>query len=298
MIFFKGFAMGIADIVPGVSGGTIALITGIYDKLLESISRVDQRFIRLILSFKFKESFDHININFLIPLMVGILLAVGSMAKAMHFLLNNYPIYTWALFFGLISASIIFLLKMVDFKQKLRPLVSLLLGIFLGYAITSLIPVETPDSNLMTFLAGSIGICAMILPGISGSFILLILGKYLFITNALKNPFNFESISIIFIFSLGCLAGLILFSKLLNFLLSKYRNYMMAILTGFMVGSLHKIWPWRVVLKQKVIRGKVKILQDSAILPEILSKEVIFALIIMVIGFIVVLGLEKYSNKK
>ena len=294
----RGFAMGVADIVPGVSGGTVALITGVYDRLITSISSVNKEFIKKVLNLDVKGALLHLNAPFLIPLVCGIFIAILSMSRVMHFMMGNYSIQTWSLFFGLILASIVFVGKTVENIFTSKHLALVAVGTAVGYAIVSLIPVETPESLPFLFFSGCIAICAMILPGISGSFILLILGKYLYVTSALKNPFSTDSITIIIIFASGCLAGLLSFSKLLNYLLKNFHNYTMCVLTGFMIGSMKKIWPWKEVIESKVIRGKTHVLREANILPVEFNSEVFFALSLMIIGIILVLLLEKISTKK
>ena len=294
----KGFAMGVADIVPGVSGGTIALITGVYDELIKSISSVNKDFVQALSKLEIKKALEILNFKFLFPLGFGILFALVSMAKVMHYLMAEYSTYTWSLFFGLILSSIIFLGKGIKNISQPKNIFSIISGSLVGYAIVSLIPVQTPETSLMVFLSGCIGICAMILPGISGSFILLILGKYLYVTSALKNPFADGSLAIIIIFACGCLVGLLSFSKILNFLLSKYHNIMMCILTGFMIGSMKKIWPWKEVIEQKIVRGKIHVLQDRVIFPTEFDSQTIIAFVIMLVGFSLVFILENLNKSK
>lgn len=294
----KGFCMGIADIVPGVSGGTVALITGVYDQLISSISSVNSTFIKLIFRFNFKAALAHIHFEFLAPLVCGILLAIISMAKLMHYFMENYAVYTWSLFFGLILASILFIAKQIKNLKRLDNIIMVGLGTITGFLIVSLIPVQTPDTYLMIFLSGMIGICAMILPGISGSFILLILGKYIYITSAVKNPFTYDNMMIIGIFVMGCLIGLLSFSKLLNFLLTKYHGKLMCVLLGFMLGSMKKIWPWREVIDQKIIRGKVHVLKDGLYFPTTFNLEVLLAFGLIIFGIVLVFIIESKTQKK
>ena len=297
LLALKGFGMGLADIVPGVSGGTIAFITGIYDQLLASIASVNTTFLKLVLSFRFKEAASHINLAFLAPLLGGIVLAIILTSRLMHYLMNEHPVPTWSLFFGLICASCVYISKHVQKPKNQLTYLMLPLGIGLGYVIVSLVPIHTPDTFAYVFAAGAIAICAMILPGISGSFILLILGKYAFITGALKNPFAQDNLLFIFVFCLGCLGGLLLFAKLLNYLMHNFSNAMMLLLTGFMAGSLKKIWPWKETLETTIIRGKEHILREANIMPRAFDQETIFAIAIMFIGFFAVLGLEYMATK-
>lgn len=296
VLFIKGFCMGTADIIPGVSGGTVALILGIYEELIRTISSVGPHSVKVLLSFNFNKIQEEFNLKFLLPLFFGILSAIFIMAGVMHYLFENYNLYTWSLFFGLILGSIIFLLKQIRSLSAPKNLISLLLGTAFGYAIISLIPISTPETSWFIFLSGLIGITAMILPGISGSFILLILGKYAFITSAIKSPFDDGSLFIITIFSLGCLLGLLSFSKVLRYLLANYYTQTMSALAGFMIGSLQKLWPWREVINQKVIRGKVYILQEAYVLPPDLSFQTILAFSIMLFAFTLIVFLEKIGK--
>lgn len=289
--------MGTADIVPGVSGGTVALITGVYNELIKSISSVDHHLLKDLLKFDFKAIYTKLNLSFLIPLGLGIFSALILMARLMSFLLQNYGVYTWSTFFGLLVASILFLKKSVkDFNQP-KKLATVAVGTLIGYAVVSLVPVTTPETSLFIFFSGVIGITAMILPGISGSFILLILGKYEYITSCLKNPFLAENMMTILTFASGCAVGIIGFSKFLNYLLKNFHAKTMCVLIGFMIGSLKKIWPWKEVIEQKVIRGKTYVLSEANILPNELNLEVIFALILMLLGFFAVFLLEKSVSK-
>jgi putative membrane protein len=293
----KGFGMGMADIVPGVSGGTIALITGVYDNLIKSISSINKDFFKLVLSFKIKEALNHLNISFLLPLLLGIALAFITMSRVMHYFMNEYSIYTWSLFFGLILASILFIGKTIQNLKSFNSLALICVGTIIGYAIVSLVPVDTPNSLPMVFLSGSIAICAMILPGISGSFILLILGKYLYMTSALKNPMVDGNIFLILTFMGGCLVGILAFSKVLNHLLKNFHNQTMCILLGFMIGSMKKIWPWKEIIETKIVRGKTHILKDVVVMPSEINSEVIIALALMIFGILLVLSIEKFSKK-
>lgn len=297
-LVLKGFAMGLADIVPGVSGGTIAFITGIYQQLVECISLVDKKFVNLLLQLKIKAALSHIHFQFLFPLLCGILSAIILMSRFMHFLLSEYAIPTWALFFGLITASILFIAKQIHQLSLPKNLLFILIGTISAVILVSLIPVETSHDYPHIFVAGAIAICAMILPGISGSFILLILGKYAFVTGALKNPLAEDNFLIIVTFSLGCLVGILSFSKVLNWMLKHYHNTMMCFLTGFMIGSLKKIWPWKEIIKTKVIRGKTYILQESNILPDTIDFNFGIALFLFCVGFSIVIFIERLSTKK
>jgi len=296
VLYVKGFSMGTADVVPGVSGGTVALITGVYDELVKTIGSFDHHFFKILLTFDLKKIATAMNLKFLMPLGLGIASSIIIMARIMHYLIDNYSIQTWSLFFGLILASIVFILKTVKDLKSVKNIFSILLGTGLGLSVVSLVPVQTPESYLAVFIAGLIGICAMILPGISGSFILLILGKYYFITSMLKNPFASNHLVYIGVFCLGCLIGLLSFSKVINFLLEKYHSTTMCVLIGFMIGSLKKIWPWRNIEDAKIINGKLKILSESIYFPATIDTQVITAIFIMALGFSMVYIIEKASQ--
>ena len=243
----KGICMGAADVIPGVSGGTIAFMTGIYEELVGSINAINTTAMKLLFSGKFKEFWKHINGNFLLSLIAGILVSILSLAKLMTYLLEHHPVQTWAFFFGLIVASSIFILK--DIKGwKFRDIVMLAIGIVTGAVVCTLSPTETPDGLWFIFLCGAIAICAMILPGFSGSFILLILGKYEYMMGTVAKivsgngvPMDFV---ILIIFAAGALAGIIAFSKFLHWLLAGYHRPTLLALAGFIIGSLVKVWPW------------------------------------------------------
>jgi putative membrane protein len=290
--------MGTADLVPGVSGGTVAFVSGIYEDLLESISSFDKNFFKDLFSFRFKDAFSKVHSRFLIPLVLGIGTAIFSLAKVMHFLMADYPHQTWGLFFGLICASILVVGKSLETPLAPQSLFFILLGGIFGFALVSLIPVTTPESLWFIFLCGGIGISAMILPGLSGSFLLLILGKYAYVTGALKSPFEAGNAIILGVFLSGMIVGLLSFSKILRFLLKKYRELTMSFLTGLLVGSLKKIWPWKHVLETKIIRGKVRVLREEEFFPGDLNNEVLFVFSLMILGLIGVLLIEGYSSKK
>ena len=247
MVAVKGACMGAADVIPGVSGGTIAFITGIYDQLIGSINSINGEAIKLFFSGRFKEFWKHINGSFLVSLFCGILFSVLTLAGLMQYLLEHHPIQTWAFFFGLIVASSIFILKGIE-GWNMKYVIFVILGIILGVVVCTLSPTQTPDALWFIFLSGAIAICAMILPGISGSFILLILGKYKFIMGAITGLTSGaavgESMVILSVFAVGAVCGLLSFSKFLHWLLGRYHKQTLLVLAGFIIGSLVKVWPW------------------------------------------------------
>ena len=278
----KGACMGAADVIPGVSGGTIAFIMGIYDKFVASLAAINAEAVKLFFTGKFKEFWQHINGGFLLSLVVGIGVSVISLATVMQTLLSDFPIQTWAFFFGLIVASSIFILRGIS-GWGLREILLLIGGILLGVTICTLSPTQTPDALWFIFLSGAIAICAMILPGISGSFILLILGKYQYILGAVSDLVAGQNVVgnllIIGVFAIGAVVGILSFSKFLHWLLSRWHKQALIILAGFIIGSLVKIWPWNnpEAIAQTELTGSLHI--GSAI-------------IIALIGFSLVTGIE------
>ena len=247
MVAVKGVCMGAADVIPGVSGGTIAFITGIYDQLLASINAIDAKAVKLFFTGKFKEFWKYINGGFLLSLFCGILISVLTLAGLMQFLLENHPIQTWAFFFGLIVASSIFILRGIS-GWRWRDGLFLVLGCVLGVVVCTLSPTNTPDALWFIFLSGATAICAMILPGISGSFILLILGKYQYIMGCISGLVAGEDVGsnllILGVFMVGAVVGIISFSKFLHWLLARWNKETLIVLAGFIIGSLVKVWPW------------------------------------------------------
>ena len=292
----KGFCMGSADVIPGVSGGTIALITGIYEDLIAALRSFDTEMIRKILAVDIKGALAKAHIRFLLILFFGIALAIISLAQLMNYLLHYHPVPIWSLFFGLIMASILAVGKQVTHWLGQAGM-CFILGILAAYLIVNLIPIQTPEALWFIFLCGVLAICAMILPGISGAFILLILGKYEFITATLKNPFLLQNFSIILVFCIGCAIGLAGFSRVLNYLLKNFHNSTLAFLTGLITGSLVKIWPWKEVIETQVIRGKTYIIWGRPILPDAFGTEFYFAVALMVAGFLAIVIIENLAKK-
>lgn len=247
LLTVRGMGMGAADVIPGVSGGTIAFITGIYQELIYSIKSVNGEFFRLLFKQGPAKAWRHINGNFLVAVFSGILLSIFSLARLISWLLATHPKMVWAFFFGLIIASSLHIGKKIE-KWNAASLVCLVLGMAVAAWITIATPAATPEVWWFVFLAGSVAITAMILPGISGSFILLLLGKYEFILNAVKDL----KADIILIFAGGCAVGLISFSNIISWFFKRFPDATMALLTGFMLGSLNKLWPWKQVLETRL----------------------------------------------
>lgn len=294
LLALKGCAMGMADVVPGVSGGTIAFISGIYEELIDSIRSVDFEAVKLLAKFRFADFWRHINGRFLLPVLLGIATAIFSLARLMTYLLTNHPIDIWSFFFGLIIASALLVARQVG-KWDYKSITAFVVGAALAWWITVASPTETPNDWWFILLSGAIAICAMILPGISGAFILLLLGKYQYIMQAVGD-FN---IPVILIFVVGALAGIISFSHLLSWLLKHLHDITVAVLMGFMVGSLNKVWPWKEVVETYTdSHGKIMPLVESNVMPEryeVLTQQdplLMQALIFCAIGFFTIYGIE------
>jgi putative membrane protein len=296
-LFLKGVFMGAANIIPGVSGGTIALITGIYTELLLAIRSFNLETVRYLGRFRIKEALHTLHLRFLVVLCVGVALSILSLAHVVLYVFARFPIQIWSLFFGLILSSILVMGLKTKGWLGFGGL-AFVLGTVASYLLVGLIPVTTPDSAWLIFLAGVVAICTMILPGLSGSFLLLILGKYEYIIGALKNPFASENLVILSVFGLGCLVGIIAFSRVLSALLARYENTTMAVLTGIMCGSLRKIWPWKEVLQTQVVAGKVRIIEEANMLPDRFDVGFLVAIVLMIAGFLAVLILERSAARR
>lgn len=290
----KGCAMGMADVVPGVSGGTIAFISGIYEELLDSIRSVGPEALKLLLRGRFGAFWRHINGSFLLPVLLGIAIAIFSLARLMTYLLTNHPIAIWSFFFGLIVASAVLVAKQIG-KWNIKTVTAFVVGAAAAWWITVATPTETPDDWWFVMLSGAIAICAMILPGISGAFILLLLGKYQFIMQAVGD-FN---IPVILIFVVGAAAGIISFSHLLSWLLKNFHDITVAVLMGFMIGSLNKVWPWKEVVETYTdSHGKILPLVESNVLPQTFERLtgqpslIAQAALLCVVGFLAIYGIE------
>ena len=294
VLALKGCAMGMADVVPGVSGGTIAFISGIYEELLDSIRSVNLTALKLLAKGRLAEFWRHINGRFLLPVLLGIAIAIFSLARLMTYLLANHPIAIWSFFFGLIVASALLVAQQIG-RWDWRTGLSFVIGAAAAWWITVATPAETPDDWWFVLLSGAIAICAMILPGISGAFILLLLGKYQYIMQAVGDL----NIPVMAVFVVGALAGIISFSHLLSWLLKHWHDLTVAVLMGFMVGSLNKVWPWKEVVETFVdSHGKVQPLVESNITPE--AFETLYgepsllpqAVILAIVGFLTIYGIE------
>ena len=289
----KGFCMGSADIIPGVSGGTMALILGIYERLLNAIRSFDTAWFVSILRLRFSEALTRNDLGFLIPLGMGIVFAILFFTRVVPLptLIITHPELVYGLFFGLIIASIVVLMGEVE-KYGVGEILTTFVGIALGFAIVNLVPVETPTAAWFIFLCGFIAISAMLLPGISGSFILLILGKYAYIINALGEI----DLVVIGAFGLGALSGLIVFSRTIVWLLKHYHQSTLLVIKGILIGSLWVIWPFQDRIYETV-RGKTKLIESNPFWPAALDSTVIGSVGLMVTGFILVMVIHRMSGR-
>lgn len=290
LLVLKGMGMGAADVVPGVSGGTIAFIVGIYEELIDSIKSINAASLKMLFTGKIAAFWKAINANFLFSIVGGIAISIFSLAKLITWLLTDHPVLVWSFFFGLVLASTWFVSKDIK-KWDWKTILSFIIGAVVAFYITVATPAETPSNLFFIFLCGAIAICAMILPGISGSFILVLLGKYFYIMEAVKT-FN---IKVMLVFICGAAIGITSFSRVLSFALRRFHDITIAVLAGFMLGSLNKVWPWKTVVETYLdSHGVEKPLIEVNSMPDHLIGE---AVGLMVLGFAIVYFLEKLSAK-
>lgn len=310
IVTFKGIAMGAADVVPGVSGGTIAFISGIYEELIESIDKVNFGVFKVWKQEGFKAAWKSINGAFLLALFSGIAISILSLAKIIKWLLHNEPVLLWSFFFGLVLASILYIAKQIK-GWSAKIVIAIIVTSILSYYITLAEPFASPESPFYLLFCGFIAIIAMILPGVSGAFILLILGAYqtaIDTINDLRDGlFNgdmelFKDALLKFVLlAVGAVIGLKVFSKALNWMFKHQKNLTLAILTGFMIGSLNKIWPWKEILKTRInSEGEEVTLLDKSILPSSYDgdNQMVMAMVFIAIGFATILILERLGNQK
>lgn len=295
IIALKGMAMGAADVVPGVSGGTIAFISGIYEELLNSINALNLSLLNVWKKEGFRAVWKQVNGNFLLSLFVGIGISIFSLAKALSWLLTNQPILLWAFFFGLVLASVIFVARAID-KWQLNTIAVFILGALLAFYITTLPVSDNTDSLPYLFLSGALAVCAMILPGISGAFILVLLGSYKTILDAVHE----KDFLIICTVGAGAVLGLLSFARLLKWMFNRYKNTTLALLTGFILGSLNKIWPWKKVLLYKNFGDKIIPVKEANILPSSYEgdPQLLYAVFLALVGFSLIFILENLAKKE
>lgn len=294
-LFLKGIAMGAADVVPGVSGGTIAFISGIYEELIDTLSSFNFGLVGILRKNGIKGFWKAINGSFLLVLFGGIIFSVFALAKGISWLLENEPVRLWAFFFGLVLASIWLMGKQIE-KWSISAVLAVLLGAAFAYFVTELPPISPEKTWWFILLSGFIAICAMILPGISGSFILLILGSYKMVIESIK---NFEIVDL-GIFAVGCLAGLLTFSKALKWMFREHKRTTIAILTGFLIGSLNKLWPWKEngELLYTHSDGRQEFLQSNILPSSLNNPDYTWVITCVTVGALIILGLEFFSSKK
>ena len=304
LLVLKGMGMGAADVVPGVSGGTIAFISGIYEELIDTISRVNFKTISILFKKGLKPFWKAMNGNFLLAVLSGIAISILSLSKLISYLLENEPIATWSFFFGLIIASIPLVARKVKNWSGSRYF-AFAAGAIIAWLLTDLPPVTEPGALWYLFISGMIAICAMILPGISGSFILILLGSYFTILTAL----NDRDITTVLVFIAGAVTGLLVFSKFLKFMFTRFHDITVATLAGFLLGSLNKIWPWKNVLEWFVKHPgeaneqKIALVEEN-ILPATYTNltgepsQITTAIIMAVVGIAIIFILEKVAVKK
>lgn len=299
-LFFKGAGMGAANVIPGVSGGTVALITGIFERLIYSIKSFDLISVRLLFTGKFKTFSNHVNLDFLVAVFAGIAVSIISLAKLLDFLFDNYPVYVWAYFFGLILASIYFVGRTIS-HWYFSVILSMATGTAIAVIISVLSPAVENDSFIYLVLCGVVAICSMILPGLSGSFVLVLMGNYkLVMINAVSN-FRLEILIPVF---LGAVIGLLAFSRFLSWIYRKYRNQTIALLTGFILGSLSILWPWQKPVILADVNG-TPILKDGEhiisgykkFIPGEFNQEVIIVILLVLIGFATIVVIERLAQQ-
>lgn len=290
-IMARGFAMGSADVVPGVSGGTMAFILGIYETLLDAIAALNAQFIRRLLRGQFAAAFDEFPWRFLLALGTGLLLAILTMAHFLSHALEHYPTYVWGFFFGLVLASVFVVRRRVK-RWTPGAIALLILFTALMFLLVAVVPTETPNTPLFLFLSGALASCAMILPGISGAFILVLLGKYEYVLQAVVTR-DFTTLALV---AAGAVIGILLFSRVLRWLLHRYHDLTIAALMGLMLGSLRKIWPWKSA-PDALLEGEAIAVSELNVLPQGLSPEVVAVVALAMAGFLLVILLEKLAER-
>jgi len=288
----KGFCMGAADVVPGVSGGTMAFILGIYEELIAAIRSIDGAFLRLLFRGRIREALHRVSWPFLAAVGGGILCAVFSLARILSWLLRNEPVLIWSFFFGLIVASVFTVSQRIRMWRPRIPL-GIIVGAAGTYLLVGLVPMSTPDAPWFLFLSGAVAICAMILPGISGAFILVLMGKYLYILEAV----NHRDVFTLALVGSGAVVGLLSVSRLLGWLFLKYHDATIAVLTGLMLGSLRKVWPWKTPVGRAAGGGEGSMTAIHVnVFPSEWTLETATALALAVIGFMMVLWISRRAE--
>lgn len=300
LFVLKGMGMGAANVIPGVSGGTIALITGIFERIINALKSFDGKAISLLFKGKFKELLDYIDFYFLVAVFSGMVISIVSLARVFEYLFSYYPVYIWSFFFGLILASVYFVGKTVE-KWKLSVVITFIVGSAVAVWLSFLNPATQNDSFVYLVICGVVAICSMILPGLSGSFVLMLMGNYELV---MINAVNDINLKVIFPVGIGAVVGLLAFSHFLSWIFKKYKDETISILTGFILGSLSIIWPWKNVIYRfdelgaPVLKNGKQMVQGYKLaFPQEFNGEVIFAIILIIIGILIIAFMEKYSGK-
>lgn len=294
-LFLKGLGMGAANVVPGVSGGTIALITGIFEKLIHSIKSFDLKALKLLFSGKFKELVQYINLDFLVAVFLGVGISILTFAKLFGYLFDHYPVYIWSFFFGLILASVYYVGKTID-RWNWSVIAMLVLGTAIAISISVLKPASENASTWYLLVCGVVAACSMILPGLSGSFVLILMGNYRLVMIDAVNDLN---LAILLPIVVGAVVGLIAFSYFLSWIFKNYKNQTIAVLTGFILGSMGMIWPWKTANYAMSPTGELLLKKGEKIvesyswnLPESLNAEVLIAIALCVVGYLLIAAME------
>ncbi len=301
ILILKGIAMGAANVIPGVSGGTMALITGIFERLIDAIKSFNLKAAKLLFSFKLKEFAKQVDLFFLIAVFGGIAIAIITLAKLFDYLFINYPVYIWAYFFGLVLASVYFVGKTVS-KWTSSVIITFIIGTSAAIAISLMNPATENTGTIYLVLCGVVAMCSMILPGLSGSFVLILMGNYqLVMIDAVNNM----DLQILMPVGIGAVVGLIAFSHILSWVFKRYRNQTISLLTGFILGSVSILWPWQKVVFLKdelgeliLKKGEPIIMKYERVLPEAFTNEVIFAILIALAGILSIWAIEKLASEK
>jgi putative membrane protein len=299
--FIKGMAVGIANIIPGVSGGTIALITGIFERLIDAIKSFDLQALKLLLKGDWSSFVKKTDFYFLVTLFAGVAAAIVSLAKLFDFLFHHYPVYIWAYFFGLVLASVYYVGKTVE-KWSWSVILAFVIGTAVAVAVSVVNPAKENDSFLYLFLCGIVAVCSMILPGLSGSFVLILMGNYQLVAIEAINTMNF---SVLIPVGLGAVVGLVAFSHVLSWVFKKYKDQTIAMLTGFILGSLSILWPWKeaqyltdatgeFIMKH----GEKVVARYSVVFPETIDTTVVLGFVFMIIGYLTIVMVEKTARQK
>ena len=302
---FKGILIGIANIIPGLSGSTLALILGVYEKIINILTKIDIKVVKIMTQLDFKSLNKHLSLNFLLPIIIGIVISSISLAHLLKYLFSHYETYTWSYFFGVILASILYISQYVN-KWKKIEFIFFFFGVIISLMLFLINPSVEENGNLFfVFLCGVIGVAGMLIPGLSGSYLLLLLGNYkLLISDTLhyltqpkyySNDEIYIYLKLFITFLIGHIAGILIFSRIIKWLLSKYKNITFAILTGFITGSLLWIWPWK---KTNIIHESSTNLLNQLSYPNFESRTDFYAIIIIILGTITIMTLEKVAKKR